>query len=213
MKYSLLLVLCIALGGCNFDTSTRYPDVDKADQSGDGGVGTGCEQFAPSDCNECGRTACEELPDGSVSLTCQPDPTSDVCKANFSCESDGQCQADGVPTRECDPGTKRPCDECGIEVCLGGQWSGTCVADHDGCGAGSFCFPEQAQGPFICQEGCDTTGFQLSPDDYIIPDFVSVGEEWESIDNCPEEDEFRICACVLNVSSEPTVVCGPCDWF
>jgi hypothetical protein len=109
----------------------------------------------------------------------------------------------------------RTCGECGIEVCQGGQWSGNCVADHMACDTGTLCLPEQSQGQLACQAACSTEGHRLPAwDDEEVPDLVKVDQQWDSIDNCPQEDEYSTCYCLINLATgSPDVVCEPCDWL
>jgi hypothetical protein len=181
---------------------------------GDAGVGQTCDGFESETCGDCGLTVCEELPDGRVNRYCEPSPAPDVCEENFTCNSEGLCAPDGVPERECGPSDKRPCGECGFETCQGSQWSGVCVADNSACDPGTLCLPEQTDAQVSCQAACSTDGFQMPAWDEEIPDVIGIGEEWDAIDNCPQEDEYRTCYCILdNGSGEPTVECTPCDWF
>lgn len=125
----------------------------------------------------------------------------------------------------CAPGLSKKCGECGTESCMEGDWSGECVADDNGCDAGTLCLPSQIDVP-TCQAACSTEGHRTPysesglnngtnggysnggpTDSSPIPDVMPVNEFWLSIDEC-YAGGYKRCDCEIRFyGADPTVEC------
>lgn len=220
----MAVVFCLSYG-CHFDPSTgTASDAGSAGPNGDSTTGD-CAGLEGDFCGDCGRIVCVNGP-GGPQVFCQPDPAAPICSNGQACNGEGLCQSQIA----CSPGLSRTCGECGSESCIAGTWSGECVADDRACDTGTLCLPDAWQGGSLqCQAACSTEGHQTPYDpsgtglntggdagsiDHVpmpggpIPEVVSIGVTWSSLDGCESEGGFKSCTCSYNPSSNtPEVDC------